>query len=482
MEKRKTNNLIKSNIQTNSKRLLTSNLKTKHNKDSSSDTEVEDSQSNKNSNQIETFIKKDHSLESDATNASSDDESASQPSGTNQLNQLDNLQNSEKENSISKNKESDKSLCSEDNKTDSDSSKSNSHQLVGVSSKIINTSTISENTTRGIQDKLIQENKDIQDKQLSNLLKKNIENNSSEKGSQCLVQNENINQKVKVNKESKQEKCDASSMVPTMCLIDEQNNVSKSNDKRFETNLLKDSPKYMSVISSANTTDSSDIQKISHSKQTVQNSNSNSLNIDHHEPVKVYMDPNLLDKHIIRHIDSTQHGLMHPVNSTTSSTATNSLPFTRLPSPMQTSQIRSNSSTTTNKTSSLPSHYNITPSQSLHSSNHSIATNHSPANSVDPNAFYRQMLAGSLIPNYNPMDILWQQKNFSQHLPSQMAASSSASQWAMFTEQMRAQMYHSEHELQAKEKRLERYVLLLCFIFMFYYYVLLLYFIIIFYF
>ena len=279
------------------------------------------------------------------------------------------------------------------------------------------------------------------------------------------MQNEKINQKVKVNKESKQEKCDVSSMVPTMCLIDEQNNVSKSNDKRLEANLLKDSPKYMSVISSANTTDSPDIKKTSDSKETVQKSNSNSLNIDHHEPVKVYMDPNLLDKHIIRHIDSTQHGLMHPVNSTTSSTATNSLPFTRLPSPMQTSQIRSNSSTTTNKTSSLPSHYNITPSQSLHSS-HSISTNHSPANSVDPNAFYRQMLAGSLIPNYNPMDILWQQKNFSQHLPSQLAASTSASQWAIFTEQMRAQMtYHSEHDLQAKEKRLERYFLLIKIIF-----------------
>lgn len=452
MEKRKTNNLIKSNIQINSKRLLTSNLKTKHNKDSSSDTEVEDSQSNKNSNKIKKFIKKDHSLESDVTNGSSDDESASQPSATNQLNELDDLKNSGKENSISKNQQSNKSLCSEDIKAGSHSSKSNGDQFVGVSSEIINTSTTPENQP-------------IQDKEISNLQKKDIQDNCSEEGSQCLVQNEKINQKVKVNKESKQEKCDVSSMVPTMCLIDEQNNVSKSNDKRLEANLLKDSPKYMSVISSANTTDSSDIQKISHSKQTVQNSNSNSLNIDHHEPVKVYMDPNLLDKHIIRHIDSTQHGLMHPVNSTTSSTATNSLPFTRLPSPMQTSQIRSNSSITTNKTSSLPSHYNITSSQSLHS-NHSTATNHSPANSVDPNAFYRQMLAGSLIPNYNPMDILWQQKNFSQHLPSQLAASTSASQWAIFTEQMRAQMsYHSEHDLQAKEKRLERYVLLIKIIF-----------------
>ena len=282
MEKRKTNNLIKSNIQTNSKRLLTSNLKTKHNKDSSSDTEVEDSQSNKNSNKIQKFIKKDHSLESDVTNGSSDDESASQPSETNQLNELDDLKNSGKENSISKNKESDKSLCSEDSKVDSDSSKSNGDQFVGVSSKIINTSTTSKiintsTTSEIINTSTTSENKQIQDKEISNLQSKDIQDNCSEKGSQCLVQNEKINQKVKVNKESKQEKCDVSSMVPTMCLIDEQNNVSKSNDKRFETNLLKDSPKYMSVISSANTTDSSDIQKISHSKQTVQNSNSNQL-------------------------------------------------------------------------------------------------------------------------------------------------------------------------------------------------------------
>ncbi len=454
--------------------------KSKESINSSSDTEIEESQKTsrqqKRKNRAKRSRKKcSQSSESDAPDASSE-EIGPQPPQT-----PDSVRGSD-ENIFSPEVDFDQSLIDVNKVKDSDSKCSNNNtnednfddsnkvidsesksDLVQVSvSALTSTATVissvkcaetSQSSTTSSSESTISTTKTNNIPVISNLLVK-----SETISSQAVKSNQlSIEQK---DKNPNKVDCNAPQMVPIMCSLDEQLNTSKPNDskglphndinseKKIDVN--NKSPNLKSASISSVKTDSCSNKTISELNDL--KSSNLSLALDRHESVTVYRDPNLANKQIIRHIESLQHlphGLMHSVTSTTASSVTNAPEFSRLP---PTSQARAcqPSILPPASGSSMSQQYKLT-TPAIHS--HPPPQSHIlSAGPHDPQLFRHLM---PMVSGFNapPIDVIWQQKNYPHLSPI-----SSSTTWGAFNEQMRAQILHHESDKQ-QGIRIERFLI-----------------------
>ncbi|XP_054167428.1 lysine-specific demethylase 3B-like [Oppia nitens] len=284
--------------------------------------------------------------------------------------------------------------------------------------------------------------------------------------------------------------CDVSPTVPIMCSISEPLNTLATNQMKCET-----FPKRSNIISEDNRSNDNktDFQHLTTSgansvcvnldikcnnnnnldKSLNETNNSKaSLALNRHESVTVYRDPNLVDKQIIRHIDSVQHirhGLMHSVNTTSSTTLTRSPDLGHMSS--TTSQVRSSHPSilppSMSSMSSIPTQYKLKTQPTIHSQSPSQSSHILPVSSshpshrltspVDPIYHHLMQTTHPMVPGLNAQaisdNLYWQQKNY-QHLSSIPGA------WNLYNEQIRAQVLQDKHQRIDRERRDEKEKLL----------------------